>query len=267
MFKTNKNKNMSNSMQDKFDLISSSTFKREHSTVWVTNDYDQFSFIEENRPTSASHVSNIQESIAVKQLPVPIVVDEQYRICDGQHRFLACKNLNKPIYFVQVHKMTIEDIQRLNADTKVWSLDDFLASYCKRNKSEYLKYRDFKERYKFGHGECLLLLSGWKKHNSVKSVNQNFKDGNFKIINYGEAVNAADKINRVKEYFLHYKTRWFVAALVKCFKNEEYDHDIFIKKLSGQSAKLMKQADTDSYLINIEMIYNYNNSNKISLRF
>ena len=120
---------------------------------------------------------------------------------------------------------------------------------------------------KFGHGECLLLLSGWKKHNSVKSVNQNFKDGNFKIINYGEAVNAADKINRVKEYFLHYKTRWFVAALVKCFKNEEYDHDIFIKKLSGQSAKLMKQADTDSYLINIEMIYNYNNSNKISLRF
>ena len=46
MFKTNKNKNMSNSMQDKFDLISSSTFKREHSTVWVTNDYDQFSFIE-----------------------------------------------------------------------------------------------------------------------------------------------------------------------------------------------------------------------------
>ena len=55
--------------------------------------------------------------------------------------------------------------------------------------------------------------------------------------------------------------------MLKCFKKSEYDHNTFLKKLSTQSAKMMKQADTDSYLINIETIYNHNNSNKINLRF
>ena len=263
MFKSKKQR----SLQDAFDSITTEIYNDTHSEIWKTNNYDMFGFIEENRPISESHLNNIRDSIAIKQLPVPIIVDEQYKICDGQHRFQACKELSKPIYYVQVPGMTIEDIQRLNADTRTWSMDDFLSSFCKRNRSEYIKYRDFKEKYKFGHTECLLLLSGWRRQKKTKTINQNFKDGNFKITKYGEAVNAAEKITEVKQYFKHYKTRWFVNALVKCFRKEEYKHNVFMKKLSGQSAKLTKQADVDSYLSVIEVIYNHNNSNKINLRF
>ena len=264
MFKT---KESQRRMADRYDEITTKEFKREHSTVYTTNKYDMFSFIEENRPVRDAHLDNIRDSIAIKQLPVPIVVDKEYRICDGQHRFEACKELKKPIYYIQVPKMTIEDIQRLNADTKTWTMDDFLHSFCKKNRSEYIKYREFKEKYGFNHSECLVLLSGWKRENKKKTINQNFKDGNFKVIDYGSAVSAADRITKIKKYFKQYKTRWFVSAMLKCFKKSEYDHSKFLKKLSSQSAKMMKQADTDSYLINIETIYNHNNSDKINLRF
>jgi hypothetical protein len=262
-----KSKEKQKSLQTRFDEITTEEFRREHSTVYITNKYETFSFIEENRPVRDAHLDNIRDSIAVKQLPVPIIVDEEYRICDGQHRFVACRELKKPIYYIQVPSMTIEDIQRLNADTRTWSVDDFLDSFCKRGRPEYLKYRDFKEKYGFGHSECLVLLSGWKRENKKKTINQNFKDGNFRVVDYGEAVSAADKINKIKKYFKQYKTRWFVAAMLRCFKKSEYEHNRFLKKLSSQSAKMMKQADTDSYLINIETIYNHNSSDKINLRF
>jgi len=267
MFKTKQHKGMSRSMQDKFDAITKDKFQHDHSTVYVTNKYDIFSLIEGNRPIRLAHLKNIRDSIAIKQLPVPIVVDDQYRICDGQHRYEACKSLEKPIYYIQVPQMTLEDIQRLNADTKTWSPDDFLDSFCELRYPEYLKYKKFKVKYGFGHSECQYILGGWNRKNKNKNVGQNFKEGNFKIIDYGEAVAAADKITRVSKYFSKYKTKCFVLAMLKCIKKPEHYHNTFLKKLAVQSAKMMKQADTESYLVNIENIYNFHSSDKINLRF
>jgi len=160
MFKTKQDQR---SMQDKFDEITTekTPYNRPYSEVMKTNKYDIFSMIEGNRPVRPAHLKNIKNSIAAHQLPVPIVVDEEYRVCDGQHRFVACKSLNKPIYYIKVPEMTLEDIQRLNADTKTWSPDDFLDSFCALHYPEYLKYWDFKDKYSFGHRECMLLLGGW----------------------------------------------------------------------------------------------------------
>ena len=264
-----KSKRDQKSIQDRFEEITEDNipYDRPDGEVWKTNKYEMFSYIEGNRPVRPAHLKNIRDSIAINQLPVPIVVDLDYRICDGQHRFEACKSLNKPIYYIKVPDMTLEDIQRLNADTKTWSPDDFLDSFCALAYPEYIKYREFKDKYGFGHQECQLLLGGWKRTNKNKNVGQNFKAGNFKIINYGEAVSAADKIVKVKKYFKYYKQRCFVLAMLRCFKKPEYEHNRFIKKLSAQSAKMLKQADTDGYLVNIEDIYNFNSSDKVNLRF
>ena len=72
------NKGMTRSMQDKFDEIADNKIKYDqtHSEVMKTNKYDLFSFIEGNRPVRVRHLNNIRDSIAIKQLPVPIVVDD-----------------------------------------------------------------------------------------------------------------------------------------------------------------------------------------------
>ena len=53
--------------------------------------------------------------------------------------------------------------------------------------------------------------------------------------------------------------------MIECFKNKQYDHNLFIKKLSMQSAKMLNQSSTDDYLKIIEKIYNYQNRNKLRL--
>ena len=257
MFKTKQQQRMPKPISSKYADV--------YCDVMVTNNYDLFSYVDGNRPIRKPHLKSIHDSIAAKQIPVPNVVDEHYRICDGQNRYEACQMLDKPVYYIVIPGLTLEDIQRLNANTKTWSPDDFLDSYCEQGLPEYKKYKGFKEKYGFGHSECLVILGGWKIKKRSKNINQNFKDGNFKIIDYVEAVNVSDKITKVKQYFDGYKNKCFVMAMLRLFKNPEYDHNKFLSKLETQSEKMKKQANTDSYLTLIEEIYNFRSRDKVRL--
>ena len=62
-------------------------------TVYRTKDYSLFSLCIENRDIKRKHVEHLKETFIERQIPVPIVVDEYYRIHDGQHRYTACMEL------------------------------------------------------------------------------------------------------------------------------------------------------------------------------
>ena len=263
MFKTKQSKEMPKSMQDKFDAITEAKFERAYCDVMITNNYGKFSNIIGNRTVNPVHAKNIKESIAVKQIAVPIVVNENFQICDGQNRFKACVDLKKPIYYIKIDGLTLEDVQRLNANTHTWDTDDFLDSFCELGFKEYKKYREYRDKYKFGHTECMIILNGWK--NKGKSLHQNFRDGNLTIQNYSEAKKISDMIVKVGDYYQGYKRAGFVKAMLQLFKTKEYDHDKFLGKLSKQSAKMTDQSTKKLYLERIEEIYNFGSQNKVRL--
>ena len=265
MFKTKKEQDR---IQDRFDEITQNTFKREHSTVFVTNDYEMFSFKDGNRPIRKAHLKKITASIASKQIAVPIVVDENFEICDGQNRFEACKSLGKPVYYIVIDGLELEDVQRLNANTKTWGPVDFLDSFCDLGYVEYIKFRAFQKKYKFAHTESLVILGGWTSNKEGINIHQSFKDGDFRIVEYSKACEVADKISKVKKYFEAYKTKCFVSAMLKLFRESDetgYDHDKFLNKLSRQTERMTKQVDTNSYLTLIESIYNHGSKIKVRL--
>ena len=261
MFKTKRT--MDKSMQDKFDSITESKFERAYCDVMITNKYEKFSDIAGNRNVKPRHLKNITESIAIKQIQVPIVVNERFQICDGQNRFLACKKLKKPIYYILLKGLTLEDVQRLNANTHTWNTDDYLDSYCELEYDHYKKYKSYKKKYKFGHTECMIILNGWK--NKGKSINKTFNDGDFNIKDYPESIKISNKIVKAGKYYEGYKRGGFVKAMLELFKNPEYDHDKFIDKLARQSAKMTDQTNKKLYLTKIEEIYNYGSKYKIRL--
>ena len=226
----------------------------EYCQVMQTTNYDMFSLKEGNRPIRKPHLRKLTESIATKQLPVPIIVDEFYRICDGQNRFTACKNLKKPIHYIVVEGLNLDDVQRLNANTKTWSTDDYMDSFCRLGLKEYVIYKGYKDKYGFGHNECLILLGGYVTKNRVF---QNFRDGHFKVKGYADAVKKAEQIVGIGKYYDGYKKKLFVYTMMNLFKNKEYKHSTFLKKLSKQSEKMRHQADVESYLRLIEKIYNH----------
>ena len=232
--------------------------------ILMTKDYSRFSFLKENRQIRPSHVRNLSKSLSDKQIGIPIVVDSNYKIYEGQHRFEACKKLGLPVYFMIIEDLDIKDVQKLNENMAKWSPNDYLNCYLSQGYSSYVKYDNFREKYGFTHNETLTLLYDGKNP-LYTGASSDFRNGILKIKNLRQSCMWAEKILQTQQYFEHCKKRFFVFAMVVCFNNKEYSHEIFVKKLSTQSSRMNKQVSVADYLKNIELIYNYRNSKKIRL--
>lgn len=234
--------------------------------VLMTNDYDMFQTIEGNREVNKLHVKRLKDSISEKYITVPIIVNEKNQIIDGQHRFQSAKELEKPVYYIKVNGLGLKDVHRLNTNTKNWTADAYLDGYCRLGKEDYIMYREFKNKYGFGHNETNAILSN--KQRMGGSKNQAFKDGVFKIVDYNQAVKNAEKITMVKQFYDGYRRRAFVYAMLDLFQNPNYNHAEFLNKLSFQSRSLVDCTDVQQYLTLIEEIYNYkrNKQNRVYFR-
>lgn len=97
-----------------------------------TTKYTLFSHFEGNRVINQHHVNKLKTSLQEHGYlkAYPIIVDEELRIIDGQHRFEACKQLGLPIHFV-VQKNAKEDLLvNLNILQKKWTTNDYVAYYA-----------------------------------------------------------------------------------------------------------------------------------------
>ena len=221
--------------------------------VYETYNYSQFSLIEGNRIIKKDHVQKIYMSMKGNRLFSPMIVNEKMQIIDGQHRFQAQEMLGVPVPFIIKKGYGRKETQILNENSKNWSIDDRLHTFCVDKVKDYLIFREFKEKYKLPNRENMNLLIG--------SINCNyddvFKSGNFKVIDYNGAISQAEKIIEIEG---HFKTRNFINAMQVAFLNPVYSHKKFLRKLSYQSTKLVKCIDRKGYLDLIEKIHDYNDN-------
>ena len=130
-----------------------------------------------------------------------------------------------------------------------------------------MKYREFKNEFKFNDNETIAMLEGTSNSKQTRTLWAKFTDGKFKVKDLPMAMENAQKIIAVGKYYDGNKRRSFVFALLVCFEHKSYDHDVFLKKLSKQSAKLTDQVHEEDYLRIIQKIYNRRNTKSISLFF
>lgn len=160
---------------------------------------------------------------------------------------------------------SLNEIQILNSNLRNWSNDDYMNGYIELGLEDYKLYKLFRDEFGFDHHSCLWLLSN---NHSNRETWQEFKSGEFKVKDYKKAIQSAEKIKMVAQYYAGYKRRSFVSAMLKCFRNKEYNHSIFLNKLSYQSIKMVDCTDTSDYLTLIEEIYNFKSREKrVNLRF
>jgi len=96
--------------------------------LFETKEYDRFNWIEGNREINDRNVTNIEKSILEHGLQVPIVVNENYEIIDGQHRFVALRRNNMVVPYVVSSVATEDSIPKLQESRKWTALD-----HCKSN--------------------------------------------------------------------------------------------------------------------------------------
>ena len=224
---------------------------RKINEVYETNNYSQFKFIGNNRAVSQGHVNKIANSMKKQRLISPIIINEVWEIIDGQHRFLAQRELNMSIpYIIQKGYGEIET-QLLNNNTKNWSMLDWERHYCNKNIEDYAIFRDFRKKYKFPSEQCQMLLQ--QEHD-----NQVFKDGLFKVVSYNRAIRYANMICDIqKNISWDCKDRMFIRAIIFIFDFGVYKHSEFIKKLKIKGNVLNIQRDKKSFCRVIEDVYNF----------
>lgn len=234
--------------------------------VETTTNYSMFKPIDGNRNKNLMHINRLKKSMAEKYLFTIITVNEKFEIIDGQHRFDVIQELKLPLHYVICYGYGLNEVHILNANSKTWNANDYLEGYCKMGYKDYIEYKNFKEKYGFGHLESMVILSDGKMGAAVNIAN-NFYKGEFKIKNSNEAYIIAEKIKITGQFYEGYTRRSYVYAMINLFKNKNFVFIEFLQKLKTQPTALCDCTSTETYIALIEEIYNYRRREKVNLRF
>tara|TARA_R100000808_G_C2147209_1_gene155142 strand:- start:205 stop:1170 length:966 start_codon:yes stop_codon:yes gene_type:complete len=209
-------------------------------TVFETEDYDLFQNCPFNRDVFPDHLQKIMFNIQSKDLGegAPIVVDKNYVIIDGQTRFEARKLLSKPIQFIQVEWLNLEeDIALLNISQKPWSHLDFLNSYSTlhlvKSKHEYENYtllKDFMKKYALPIGVAIRVFQ-LRKNTAL--ANRQFTTGNLTC---PDIEKSEELIQFMQEAFaiINVTIKHYQQALWFIFENEDIDNALFLDCLRNR---------------------------------
>jgi hypothetical protein len=248
-----------------------------------TTDYSKFKTLKGNRNVNKLHVKRLQKSFKQSYLLSPIIVNQDYEIIDGQHRFEAAKSEKLPINFILCNDYGLNEVQLLNTNMKNWKKEDYLNAYCDLGYENYLTFRNFMRKYSdFGIASCEVFLtqtitSGSRsttKKEFITETNKSgsyairyFQEGELKIPNYKQSVKDVEKVLMIKPYYEGFNRPTFVRAICGIFKIEDYEHSKFLDRLKANPTALQHCANVTQYKLMIEEIYNFRSRNKISLRF
>ena len=242
-------------------------------TIYFTKNYSIFKFLEENRKINDRNKKKIVKSMMVNgKLFSVIIINEKCEIIDGQHRVKSMIELEMSlpvqqrtgIYYVILEGYGIKEVQTYNDAVKRWDGLDFLHSYCKQSNENYIKFKEFMDRYQTDYWITLRMLNG-NLHNRKTGVkgsqmNDDFRSGNFvfNLDHYLNACNLMEKIQEIKNnnWFIGNIDRTFILAFDKIASIPNFDYKRFVKKLSTTPAQIMEQGKAALYIEQFGKIYN-----------
>lgn len=239
--------------------------------VYRTMDYGAFSFIDRNRRIKPNLVDKIQRSVSKRNKldKKPITVSSDMEVFDGQHRLLAAERLGVPIYFTIDEDITVDDVALLNHNVQTWTMEDFLHFYDKGGNEHYKALTEFWDRnnhLSLSYAAELLSTTTneegeWSQHKSLRT----FREGGFKVGDADYAQVVADRILDFYELGGDVRNpKSFSRAVERISRSGDYNHPRMIEKVQ-QFGGLNHCTDTKSYMLHMEVVYNYNVTNRKQL--
>ena len=230
-------------------------------TVKETKDYGKFSFLGDNRELRKGHIDKLVNAILeygyIKSNP--IIVNADYQIIDGQHRFEACKKLGLPIVYIVDNSELLRDntMAVLNTVTRTWVLDDFCEHFARRGNPTYMQLRTFVKEEKVSIGKALQILTNGASRNQFGGTTT-FKEGKLSLTTK-DFTRARELLNNIRSLFamggIPFTSRP-ISAILKMLKNENFDIDKMLNKMSKNRDKAYISSTVDGYVAMFQSIYN-----------
>lgn len=242
--------------------------------VYITTNYEQFKLMDNNRDINLLHVRRLVESFQEQHLVCPVIVNERMEIIDGQHRLEASKETGMPVYYIMVPGYGIREVQRLNANQKNWTKQDFLDRYCKQGLKPYIEFKEFMTHFpELTFQACERILTGLNTGSRQGQIGDHkrvpmhdFQEGKLHIPSLGLSYKNARKLMEFKEFYDGFSRGTFVSAVLPLFKSKQYDHKEMIYKLGVAPIKITHCQNVEQYRMLLQKIYNWKrqNDNKVS---
>lgn len=212
----------------------------------TTKNYDIFKFSKNNRQVTTAHVKTLKESIKKYGYfnSKPITVTPDMVISDGQHRYLACKELGLPIVYEIDNISSDDSMVVLNTTSNIWRLNEFINHYASRGIECYIGLQEFMKQYHFLNVSCAISVYIGSADSGTTT----------NMIKSGKTFKALDKRNEIIELILFFKDKLkfhdsvkFVRALVvfMCDKKTEKKH---IERLKKNTFSIIECARIEQYI-------------------
>lgn len=214
--------------------------------IYETYDYEIFESVNGNRLVNSLNYTKLLKSIEEKQLLIPICVNENFQIIDGQHRYNVCKELNKPIQFYIAEGYNIEDVKRANLVGKNWAKVDFLNLYLSQNNTNYINFAEILDIYKVNMSD-LLKVFAYVQDITLKDLSKDFDNGYFVSDGKELVINFLNSLEDFK-LFSNYRSTQFVGAFLKLYFHEKYSHEKMQERLIKRGSYVKKKGSIDDYL-------------------
>lgn len=224
-------------------------------SIYETSNYDQFKIKKGNRQINYKHIAKLVKKITEKDLCVPIEVDSELGIIDGQHRFFAYKRLGKKIrFFITETSMEVLDIQNQNNVKLGWKIEDYMKSQLDMNNPHYITLNRIVNQYDVTLGEALSAFGISKG---------TFRDGKFKIedVTKPEQI-IADSGLVMKNWSkgVDHKLRLGIISFIKHYPNADVSH--LVQRVIKYPSKTYHCTKVEEYVNMFFDLYNYNITGK-----
>jgi len=230
--------------------------------VKETKNYEMFSTIDGNRPKNQLHLIRLKKSMEEQLLVSPIIVNEKYQVIDGQHRLQVSSELNLPVRYIVCNGYGLNEVHRLNQNSKNWATIEFVQGYADMGLKEYQYLLDFSERHNFTITQSVTLLAN-NGGDRLKQIQKGKWVATYK--ERGETV--ANWINILKQMHQGHPQKGFFQAMIHLYNNDNFDFSKLVSKLNLQPTALVPCVNKPQYLDLIESIYNYKSREKLNLRY
>ena len=232
--------------------------------IFHTYDYEKFKIIAENRQIYHQHVIRIKNSMRNSfDLHLnPIIVNSKFEIVDGQHRFMAAKELKKPIFYVIDNNYKNEKIKQFNVCQKSWKLEDYFYYYDKLGNKNYTKVINLSKELKFRINVVLNWVFSTKNSIIIKEGKYQFdiSDEIYNAMIYTKNIIKILEEKRIlpknlsAHMIFHHACKIFLLS--DCI-----DVKSFFDKLENTVFKIEKCFYTKDYIDQFIKIYNFKRIN------
>lgn len=231
-----------------------------------TKNYDQFSFLTGNRKVDDSKVDKIKADIksGLNLLPYcPIIVNKQFMILDGQHRFTVAKDLNLDLYYVVAENIAIKQVAKLNSRSSSWKNEDYLNCWLKY---KVPGYDQIKELVDLGikWNDTFNLLHNGRVTSGYMQLTENFREGSFVVKTYDIAKEFIDFLKPFHGIKI-WKSRNFMICMQKIRKKNNFDMDRLVSSIMRDYEEYDSGGSYKTLLNQIEMSYNFRLRDRVQL--